>query len=291
MAPNEILESVNIPQFDINSLMPDATILILGKRRSGKSILLKDIFYHHKQISSGVVFSGTETANPFFSEFIPDSFIYNKYDANIINKLINRQKIKVNAARERRLGVDGKTKDNNIFIVLDDMQAESETWKNDETIKNIFFNGRHYNIFFMLSLQYSMGITAALRGNIDYVFVFNEPSYKNKKKIYEDYGSIIPSFDQWCNIMDKCTEDFGCLVIKTSGASSVSWYKAKIHSPFKVSKNIMWEYHRKHYNNNHTNETILKESELIKMKDKYKNSRRLKVIVSKESGEMLNIIK
>ena len=47
----------------------------------------------------------------------------------------------------------------------------SENWKKEKTIKSIFFNGRHYNILFILTMQYPLGITPELRSNIDYVFI------------------------------------------------------------------------------------------------------------------------
>ena len=64
-------EKLELKKFKIKSILPDATILCLGKRRSGKSWLVRDIFYHHRDIPSGLVFSGTEEASPFFGDFIP----------------------------------------------------------------------------------------------------------------------------------------------------------------------------------------------------------------------------
>ena len=285
-------QKVSIPAFDIKSLLPDATILIIGRRRSGKSVLLKDIFYHHQEIPQAVVVSGSEEANPFFSKFIPDSFIYNKYIPAKIQKVINRQKILINDCKKKKIGNDGKTPENNISIVLDDMMHEANIWSKDDTIKDIFFNGRHYNIFFLLSLQYSMGITPNLKTNIDYIFVFSDSSLKNKRKIYEDFGSgAVPDFGTWCNIMDQCTQDFGCLVINNSGNSIVSWYKASLHEDFKVGKDTMWKFHKQKYNKSHNTETTLKQKELLDLQEKYKNTKNLKVVVSKESGKIKAITK
>ena len=43
----------------------------------------------------------------------------------------------------------GKLPENNMFIVLDDMLHDAQSWKKDKTIKSIFFNGRHYNFLFI----------------------------------------------------------------------------------------------------------------------------------------------
>ena len=42
-------------------------------------------------------------------------------------------------------------------------------------MKNIIFNGRHYNILSILTTQYAQSIPPDFRGNMDYVFIFNEP--------------------------------------------------------------------------------------------------------------------
>ena len=42
------------------------------------SFLVRDIFYNHKKIPKGLIFSGTESANPFFGDFFPDTFIHSE---------------------------------------------------------------------------------------------------------------------------------------------------------------------------------------------------------------------
>ena len=172
--PIDNLEKISLNKFDIKTILPDATILILGKRRTGKSFLARDIFYHHRKIPSGIIFSGTEEASPFFGRFIPDSFIHSEYNSSLVSSILNRQKRKIREGIAQGLSENGKHPSNNIFIVLDDMLAAAKDWKTDKTIKDIFLNGRHFNILFLLSMQYINGIPPDLRGNLDYVFIFNE---------------------------------------------------------------------------------------------------------------------
>jgi GTPase SAR1 family protein len=277
---------INIPEFDIKSLRPDSTILVIGKRNSGKSCLIKDIFYNHQEIPKAVVFSSTENVNPFFGDFIPDSFIFDEYSDKKVERILNTQKTIVKKARTKGIGDFGKTPENNIAIVLDDCMHDATAWKKCKTIKNIFFNGRHSNIFFLLSLQYIRAIPPDLRGNIDYAFVYYIPSITDKKKIFEDYGNIIPDFNSFVNILDQCTQDFGCLVFKTSGRCTVSWYKAKLQGDFKVGKDTMWKYHYENYNKSHDKDTSLKQKELLELTEKYRNTKNLKVVVSKQSGKI-----
>lgn len=255
------------------------------------SWLVRDIFYHHRNIPSGVVFSGTEEASPFFSDFIPDCFIHSEYDPELIETIMNRQKRKIREAKLNGLSETGKMTSNNLFIVLDDMLHDAQNWKKDKTIKSIFFNGRHFNFLFVLTMQYAQGIPPELRSNIDYVFIFNEPSVANRKRIYDSYGGAVPSFDHFCNILDACTQDHECLVIKTSGNSSklsdqVFWYKAEEHHNFRVGHPKIWNYHRSNYNQHYEQEAEIDKEKLDQIRRRYAKTRKLKILVSRE-GEMV----
>lgn len=243
------------------------------------SWLVRDMFFHHRHIPLGLLFSGTEEASPFFSDFIPDAFIHSEYDPSVVESVLNRQKRKIRESKLSAKSETGKTASNNIFIVLDDMLHDAQNWKREKTIKNIFFNGRHYNILFILTMQYPLGITPELRSNIDYVFVFNEPSLKNRRKIYDDYAGMIPSFDHFCNILDACTQDHECLVIKTSGNSNdlrdqVFWYKAEYHNNFKVGHPKLWEYHRINYNKDYEEEAENDHFAAEKLKKKFAKTKK-----------------
>lgn len=252
------------------------------------SWLVRDIFYHHKEIPIGLIFSGTEEANPFFGDFIPDSFIHSEYDPELVDKMLVKQSQKVKHARQNgHAETDGLTPSNRAFVVLDDMLHDAAAWKKEKTIQSIFFNGRHYNIFFILTMQYPLGIPPALRSNIDYVFVFNEPSIKNRKKIYDDYAGMIPSFDHFCNILDSCTQNHECLVIKTSGNSTdlrdqIFWYKASKQDPFRVGHPKIWKYHDMHYNRHYDTQRDEEQEEVDKLKKKFAKTRKLKIIVSRQ---------
>lgn len=259
---------------------------------SHNSFLTRDIFYHHAEIPLGIIFSGTEEANPFFGEFIPDCLIHGDYDPELVDSFIAKQSKKIKKAKDKKLGkkesenkYDGKIPENRGFIVLDDMMNDND-WKKDKTIKTIFFNGRHFNIFFILTMQYPMGIGPELRSNIDYVFIFNEPSIANRKKIYDQYCSNIPSFDHFQNILDYCTQNHECLVVDTAASgdldNKIFWYKAEAHDNFKVGHPSVWKYHNQHYNNGYDEENNQDKIDAGKLRKKYAKTNKLKIIVSRQ---------
>ena len=109
-------------------------------------------------------------------------------------------------------------------------------------------NGRHYNTLFLITMQFPLGIPPNLRTNIDYVFILRENNINNRRRIYENYASMFPTFEMFCTVMDQCTENYECLVVQINANSNklqdqVFWYKADIHSDFKIGAPEFWEAH------------------------------------------------
>ena len=60
-------------------------------------------------------------------------------------------------------------------------------------------------------MQYALGIPPNLRTNIDYIFILRENIVQNRKRLYDSYAGMFPSFDIFCQVMDQCTENDECL--------------------------------------------------------------------------------
>ena len=116
----------------------------------------------------------------------------------------------------------------------------------DPNIRGIFMNGRHWRVTFMLTMQYCMDLPPDLRTNIDYVFILREPYIANRKRIYENYAGMFPTFESFCQVMDQCTENYECLVINNNVKSNklhdqIFWYKAEKHGDFKLGSKEFWQ--------------------------------------------------
>ena len=129
-------------------------------------------------------------------------------------------------------------------------------------------------------MQYCLGVPPALRTCIDYVFILREPNLKNRKKLWENYCSIFPTLQMFCDVMDNLTEDYHCMVIKNRVVSNkiedvVFWYKAKYHDPFKIGTRDLWEFHDKNYNNHYESDEekdeMMQSQQLAKRKGRGKN--------------------
>lgn len=245
---------LSLKRFPMADMPRNSRIGIIGRPGTGKSTLIFDILYNHRTIPMGIVMSGTEESNQAYSEHIPDTFIYGHYAQNKIDALVARQKKtrKKEEIMKRRTG--GDVDPNHVFLVLDDCM-DNKAWIKNITTQGLFKNGRHWNILFLLAMQYSMDIPPALRTGFDYVFILKENIMANKKRLYEHYCGIFPSFDMFCQTLDYCTENYGCIVIDNRNTSNkvndvVFWYKADhahASTPFRVGSEGFWKYHKNNY--------------------------------------------
>ena len=220
-------------------------VVLIGRRDTGKSFLIRDLLYYHQDIPIGTVISGTEEGNGFYGKLVPKLFIHNEYNTAIIENILKRQRQVLKQIQKEMEQFKRSTIDPRTFMILDDCLYDA-TWAKDKLMRLLFMNGRHWKIMLMITMQYPLGIPPTLRTNIDYVFVLREPYIANRKRIYENYAGMFPTFESFCQVMDQCTENFECLVINNNAKSNklqdqVFWYKADAHNDFRLGSKEFWE--------------------------------------------------
>tara|TARA_B110000858_G_C17674063_1_gene413296 strand:- start:104 stop:892 length:789 start_codon:yes stop_codon:yes gene_type:complete len=257
------MTEISLRKFDINEIKHDKVVVFIGKRDTGKSFLVRDLLFHHNSLPVGQVISGTEAANEFYSSIVPKIFIHGEYKEEIISNMLKRQKMAIEKMKSNN------TVDPRAFLILDDCLYDN-TWIKSTDVRSLFMNGRHYKILFILTMQYALGIPPNLRTNIDYVFILRENYVSNRKRLYEHYAGMFPSFEMFCQVMDQCTENYECLVINNNAKSNklvdqVYWYKAEHHDDFKIGAPQFWKFSEENFSNNvENNEEFKKRS-----KEKY----------------------
>ena len=220
-------------------------IVLIGRRDTGKSFLVRDLLYYQQDIPIGTVISGTEEGNGFYGKHVPKLFIHNEYNTAIIEKIMQRQRTVLKQIRKETEMYKRSTIDPRAFVILDDCLYDN-SWARDKMMRLLFMNGRHWKIMLIITMQYPLGIPPNLRTNIDYVFILREPYITNRKRIYENYAGMFPTFESFCQVMDQCTENFECLVINNNAKSNklndqIFWYKADPHNDFRLGSKEFWE--------------------------------------------------
>lgn len=245
------MTSLDLKKFDMRSIVFDKNenkgpvIVFIGRRDTGKSYLVRDLLFHHQNVPIGTVISGTEIANPFFSKMVPRLFIHDEYNSLIIENILKRQRTALNQMQQEQERYNKSAMDPRTFVILDDCLYDDK-WCRDKLMRLLFMNGRHWKVLLVLTMQFPLGIPPSLRTNVDYVFILRENSASNRRRIYDNYASMFPTFELFCNIMDQTTENYECLVIHNNSKSNkltdqIFWYKAQNHPDFKIGSKEFWE--------------------------------------------------
>lgn len=226
---------LQIRQFDVTSLKPYRVIMIIGKRGTGKSFLLRDLLYNMRDMFDfGAGMSPTVESANSMEEIMPRSSVYQEFNQNAVCRMISYQKKKAMEKKELK----------HVFLILDDCMYDRSVLRST-AIRDLFMNGRHYHITFISAAQYAMDITPDLRTQIDYVFCLKENIMSNRIKLWKFFFGMFDKYADFAKVMDACTQDRMSLVLDNTGQSTnitdcVFWYKAKFRDNFTICKPKYW---------------------------------------------------
>ena len=215
-------------------------------RNTGKSTVIQALLASKAHLIPAIqVFSGTEDSNGSYSKVCPPLFVYDGLDINALIAFKNRQYIANKNIHENAWACQ----------VIDDCTDDPKQLRHP-VIQAYYKNGRHWHMFHILSLQYSLDILPSIRSNIDYTFIMKENSKKNRKKLYENYcHSSVESFEDFNTLMDALTNDFSSLVIKNQGSSNklednIFYFKADpnaISPTWRFGHTTCWQFSNERY--------------------------------------------
>ena len=134
--------------------------------------------------------------------------------------------------------------------------SSKHLWLKDPSVLAVFNEGRHYQLTFILTMQYCLGIQPELRSNFDFIFMLGEDFVNNRKKLYEHYAGMFPSRDVFEQVFLQVTNNYGCMVIDnrlrtTDIKKKVFWYKAKPRKKFSIGSKKFNRFHKKYFDKNH----------------------------------------
>ena len=139
----------------------NASITIVGKRRSGKSELIRALYYKLKDYyKTFYLCTHTYETNKDFWKFIdPRNVIIGVNEARL-NKIMEEQVAEINKA-------GSKDKAPYICVIFDDIINSESGVRYSDFISNIYANGRQYNIMNILATQSLKKVSKHVRDNTD----------------------------------------------------------------------------------------------------------------------------
>ena len=234
------MNAIRVKKFNADSIKEARIIFILGKRHTGKSVLMKDLLYHMPRPDYVLAMAPTEDTLQMFREFLPDCCIFDHFSQAKLERTVSLQRELVNRGKKR-----------NVLILLDDCLYQKGVLKST-AMRSIFFNGRHDHISLMCAAQYMMEVDVSLRTNIDYIFTMRESILTNRQKLHKYFFGLFQKFDEFDKVMTACTEDYKTLVMDGTNpsndpADSVMWYKASVNiPPFRLCKDVFWRLNKQY---------------------------------------------
>lgn len=220
--------------FDIHELPNDATILLIGRRRTGKSFLTRWILYNKRKVFPfGLVMTQTKY-NKFWSTYINKNSVWGDYSGITLGRLVQRQAVLVN---ENKWGADPR-----IFVVLDDLAADTQL-RYDYMLRSFFYYGRHLKAFVVVTAQWFKSLAPGCRENADYIFLFGMTNINELDAIYEEYGAGVPK-EIFIQLVRRYATESSCFVVNPHGRTPYErffQYRAQDPGPFRMGCSEMWK--------------------------------------------------
>jgi hypothetical protein len=213
------MQEFQIKKFDIDNMCKTPSIIIISSRKMGKTTLCKKIMEKLKCKQNIVI---THPSNDFVEN--DTTKVYTEYDENILKSLLDSQ--------SNKYGMYKKIEDSKCFVVDDNSILPNIDFQKDKYFSELICNSRHYKIPFIFTCQIPFRISFVIQTNIDYIMLFSSDSKTIIKKIYDYFGGMFETFDDFYKIFNDLTKNYGVMVIKNCNVSTdnlsdrIFWYNA-----------------------------------------------------------------
>ncbi len=191
----------------IELTLVNKTVAFVAKRNSGKSVLLKYLVEHEKdQFDKIMVICPTESINRFYSNIVDEKCIFDAYDENWTEKLI-QSLTKTNA--------DTKPEERKkVLLIFDDILSDVD-FHSSPAMKKIFTRGRHVGISIICTCQYLYQLPPICRSNVDYVLV-GQMNNQSKNLLCDEFLAGTLDRKEFINLYNKATRDYNFLIINNN---------------------------------------------------------------------------
>lgn len=184
-------DNERIKKFKLDWLAWASAIVILGKRKSGKTFFMRQLVEHFNA-DWNFIFAGSSGTYKDFRDMTNPLFVFDAYtDVSIVEeKLLELIAMLENPDMPRP---------EKILVLIDDLGMEKGLMKS-QIILDFFSRGRHWNeingvekgLTVILSIQYAKMIEPTVRSNIDTMFCFQLTNSECYQTVQKSYTTLNP---------------------------------------------------------------------------------------------------
>jgi hypothetical protein len=171
--------------FSIDKISVGNSVLIVGRRNTGKTSTVLDILWHNRDIPRGLIVNDSSSEGRY-KKSIPPQFIQDEYTEDIPRAVVRRQNA---VLRKRDTGIDTRG-----FCVLDDC-LYSSLWLHDKYIQYILKERQDLHLLFIAATVYGFGITPQITAAFDYVILGRDLNTHTIRRLHAQYAPTCLSYD------------------------------------------------------------------------------------------------
>lgn len=191
-------EAIHLVPFNANIIKPDWTLVVLGKRRTGKSYFARWIMHRMRQFyPRGWVFTRTRH-NGFWQNHVPDRFIHDGFQQHVVQEIIQQQKDLADIRHKNK----ESTLNDWAFIIFDDVIDQNLRF--ETLFEQLFYNGRHLHLFIIVTAQYVKSLHPGVRANADLMVTFIQAQEMQRECIAKEWIDGLPKKTSF-RILDMLT--------------------------------------------------------------------------------------
>lgn len=208
---------VQIREANLFSIEPNASIALLGKRRTGKTTWAKYILYHlQSKIDRFVALCGNKDNASEWKRVINPLFVMDK-SIKFLEALRDYQDMRVSKYSQENLPIPKKYQ---ICVILDDCGSD-KSFMFSRIMRDMLSNGRHYGMTVIILAQYLNQMHSENRDQIDYLGMLYTSNLRNLKKVQEEYVNVSNLRTFKC-VLNACAADKGmCWIDNTANPEKI----------------------------------------------------------------------
>ena len=244
---------IQLHEYDpMTMLRHDATVLVVGQRGSGKTVMMQYLLYcMAKKLDMAVVFCPTRDTRQEYERSVAKCNVYAEFDKKQLSKICDAQK----KLSQRICETSGKAGSEiplrRVGVVLDDCMFDKAEM-NGKTMRYLMMNGRHDNFFYLNGVQYIMDFPKDLRSQVDTVIVFPEANLEYREPLRKNLLGVFQSDEELVRVFKEGLRQHEALVFDNKAfrekRNHLFFCKAIFDLPkFRVGSDLFWRMYYKHF--------------------------------------------